>query len=220
MGGYGSGNHGGKPTVEDGLVLDLNRLIRQGYFRPGTWRGSIIWREIYSGDETARIGYEAHMGTEYGWVRLIYTITDRRTGETRHYDHEIALATTPQPFGGRRWWWICPQSGKRVAKLYKPDGAETFASRQAYRLAYRSQRENPIDRARERAFKLRRRLGSKGGFDDFIPKPKGMRWATFDRRLAQVWAAEAACNARILSILRQRSRLQSLAFRPGYKDEA
>jgi hypothetical protein len=35
MGGIGSGNHGGRPTVEDGLVLDLNRLIRQRIFRPG-----------------------------------------------------------------------------------------------------------------------------------------------------------------------------------------
>jgi hypothetical protein len=28
MGDIGSGNHGGKPAVEDGLVLDLDRLIR------------------------------------------------------------------------------------------------------------------------------------------------------------------------------------------------
>ena len=43
MGGIGSGNHRGKPIVEDGLVLDLNRLIRQGTFKPGcAWAGSTL----------------------------------------------------------------------------------------------------------------------------------------------------------------------------------
>ena len=37
-----------------------------------------------------------------------------------------------QPFGGRRWWFICPRTGRRVLKLHKPSGALTFASRQAY----------------------------------------------------------------------------------------
>ena len=50
MGGIGSGNHGGEPTVEDSLVLDLNRLIRQGTFKPGcAWGGSIVWTEVSSG---------------------------------------------------------------------------------------------------------------------------------------------------------------------------
>ena len=65
MGGIGSGNHGGKPTVEDGLVLDLNRLIRHGTFRLGcAWAGSIDWTEVSSGRQVASIGYEAHMGQE------------------------------------------------------------------------------------------------------------------------------------------------------------
>ena len=35
MGGTGSGNHGGKATVEGGLRLSLGKLIRDGLFRPG-----------------------------------------------------------------------------------------------------------------------------------------------------------------------------------------
>ncbi|MFC1458774.1 hypothetical protein ACETIH_19160 [Microvirga arabica] len=207
MGGYGSGNHGGRPTVEDSLVLDLNKLIRDQMFRPQcALRGSMAWRGFYSGDVTACIGYEAHMGDESGCARLTYTITSRSSGEKRHHDYWIELVATPQPFGGKRWWWICPTSGRRVAKLYKPDGAETFASRQAYRLTYQSQKENPVDRALERAFKFRRRLGSKDGFDDFIFKPKGMHWTTFKRKLSQVRTAEAVCNALMLATLRRRIR--------------
>ena len=49
MGRIGSGNHGGKPTVEAGLGLDLNRLIRQGTFKPRcAWGGSIVWTEVSS----------------------------------------------------------------------------------------------------------------------------------------------------------------------------
>jgi hypothetical protein len=85
-------------------------------------------------------------------VRLKYTTT-RWDGERRESDYWIQLETTPQPFGGRRWRFVCPRTGRRAAKLYLPNGAFTFASRQAYRLAYRSQREAPHDRALRRAFK-------------------------------------------------------------------
>ena len=90
MGGIGSGNHGGKPTVEDGLVLDLNRLIQQGTFRPGhAWGGSIVWTEVSSGRQVATIGYEAHMGQESGWACLHYTTTDHWSGEKTHHDYQV-----------------------------------------------------------------------------------------------------------------------------------
>ena len=53
-----------------------------------------------------------------------------------------------------------------------------FASRQAYGLGYRSQRETSYDRALRQAFKLRGRLGGRGGIGDDIAKPKWMRWPT------------------------------------------
>ena len=54
-----------------------------------------------------------------------YYTTTRWDGERRASDYWIELATTPQPFGGRRWWFICPQTGRRAAKLYLPNGAFT-----------------------------------------------------------------------------------------------
>ena len=116
-------------------------------------------------------------------------------GERREADYWIQLETTPQPFGGRRWWFVCPRTGRRAAKLYLPNGAVTFASRQAYRLAYRCQREQPHDRALRRAFKLRGKLGADGGIGDYIPKPKWMRWRTFDRAMARIERAEGVVDA-------------------------
>jgi hypothetical protein len=204
MGGTGSGNYGGRPTVEDALKLDLHRLIRTGSFQPGARvTGSLTWTDPYSGKQTASIGYEAHMSGEHGWVRLRYTTTNHWNGEKTHHDYTVQLATTPQPFGGRRWWWVCPRRGDLVSKLYKPAGNGIFASRKAHRLAYRCQRQSPYDRAISQAFKHRRRLGADGGIGDPIDKPHGMRWATFDRKMDQVEAAEAVCDARLLRFVQK-----------------
>src|SRR4051812_31223568 len=113
MGGSGSGNYGGRPTVENALVLDLHRLIRQGSFQRGAAvKGSLSWTNAHTGQTRASIGYEASMSEESGWVRLRYATT--WSGQTTQHDDRIELATTPQPLGGRRWWWICPRRGDLV----------------------------------------------------------------------------------------------------------
>jgi hypothetical protein len=198
MGAYGSGNHGGRPALEAGRALDLYWLLRQGLARPGRSAGSVSWTNSRTGRETASLGYEAQIGKIGGSVRLRYTITSPWTGKRTAYDQRIGLVTTPQPFGGRRWWWLCPLSGDLVARLHMPAGGGPFASRRAHRLAYRSQREGPWDRALRRAYKLRRRLGSTGIIGDGIVKPKGMRWATFARKRNQLEATEAVCAAHLL----------------------
>jgi hypothetical protein len=206
MGGFGSGRSGGHPTTEDGLTLSLWKLIRDGFFRPGcAWGGSITWTNTATGEQVGSIGYEAHLGRESGRVRLRYTSTGW-DGDRRESDYWIGLSTTPQPFGGRRWWFICPLTGRRAAKLYLPHGASTFASRLAYRLAYRSQRETAHDRALRRAFKLRSRLGGDGGIGDDIAKPKWMRWSTYDRKLEEIAAAEKIVDAHSLAWIHKLDR--------------
>jgi hypothetical protein len=64
----------------------------------------------------------------------------------------MRLETTRPNFGGLRWWFLCPITGRRVGVLYLPGkGGTVFASRQASGLAYRSQRASPEDRAVERS---------------------------------------------------------------------
>jgi hypothetical protein len=208
MGGYGSGRSGGRLTTENGLTLSLPKLMRDQLFRPGcAWRGSIVWTNTTTGERVGSISYEAHLGQDAGRVRLKYTTT-RYGGEKRESDYWIQLETTPQPFGGRRWWFACPFAGRRVAKLYLPNGAVTFASRQAYRLAYRSQREAPHDRALRRAFKLRSKLGADGGIGDYVPKPKWMRRRTYDRKLEEIFAAEEVVDAYLAGFVQKLQRLR------------
>ena len=69
--------------------------------------------------------------------------------------------------------------------------------------------EAPHDRALRRAFKLRGKLGAEGGIGDYVPKPKWMRWRTYDRKLEEIFAAEEVVGAHLLGFV------QKLERRPG-----
>jgi hypothetical protein len=175
----GSGRQGGSPTVENGLTLDLNRLIRQRDILPGRHiSGSLTWSDAQSGEKIASIDFEASLISKgHAWARLRY-IDD---GELK--DYRVQIEATSCHYGGTRWWWVCPISGQRVAKLYLPPGATVFAARQNYRLAYQSQRDAKIDRTHARQRRLYRKLG--GAYDHYEQpppfRPKGTGPATLSR---------------------------------------
>jgi hypothetical protein len=94
-------------------------------------------------------------------------------------------------------------------KLHLPSGADTFASRKAYRLGYRSQRESSRDRSSSRAFALREKIGGRGGIGDYIAKPKGMHARTFKRAMEKVYAAEEIVDRHCDLLLERLKRLRS-----------
>lgn len=199
MGGFGSGRYGGRPTIEDARELNLGKLIRDGLLQPGVRTGTITWRSVMTGEEVASIGYESDMREDRGEMCLKYAVT--RNGEHERVDHLIRLEATPQPFGGRRWWFICQRTGLRVGKLYLPAGATKFASRHAYQLGYKCQRETAFDRACRRAWKLRERLDCAEPIGDWVPRPRGMHAARYERELARIEAADAAVDAHLARYL-------------------
>src|SRR3954462_11623131 len=106
MGGFGSGNQGGRPTVEDSLALDLAKLLRDRLIKPGCYSwGPLIWKNTRTGEQVASINYEAHLTDTSGRMRLMYTSTRHGSGEKHVSDYSISLEATPQPFGGQRWWF-------------------------------------------------------------------------------------------------------------------
>jgi hypothetical protein len=204
MGGLGSGRSSGRPTTQDGLTLRLSTLLRD---RPGcAWSGSITWRDTRTGEQSGSIRYEAYLRQKTGRVRLQYTTT-LKDGERRESDYSIELETSPQTFGGRRWWFLCPRTGRRATKLYLPNGELTFASRQAYGLVYPCQREPAHERAWRRVVKLQGKLGGTGGLESDISKPKWMREATYERKLEEIFAAEEIVYAHIKILDRKIDRL-------------
>ncbi|MDP9478069.1 MAG: hypothetical protein M3R38_20705 [Actinomycetota bacterium] len=107
------------------------------------------------------------------------------------------LAWTPCNFGGERPWFVCPGKGcdRHVAILYGPG---RLLCRQCRDLAYESQREDRIDRAKRRAEKARSRLPPSG------LRPKGMHHATFQKLARDYWEAleehEACVQERLVRL--------------------
>jgi hypothetical protein len=63
-----------------------------------------------------------------------------------------------------------------------------------------------VDWGISQAFERRQHLGADGGIGNPIDRPKGMRWATFDRKMEQVEAAEAVVNGRLLLLVQKLSQ--------------
>jgi hypothetical protein len=200
MGGWGSGRQGGLPTVEDGLTIDLPLMLRQRWVRDGAWgSGNLHWS--CNGTRTASIGHRYDLSDPTAAsLTLIFTWTPRG-GEPQQVEQRIALVSTTPNYGGRRWWMLCPLTGRRVAKLHLPPGGGKFACRKAWRLPYRSQRAAHRDRPFEKLFRLQRKLGSHEGWEAGLFRPKGMWRRTYERHLERYWELDAECNAEMALVM-------------------
>ena len=118
-------------VVEDCLVLSVKSVRRGSDYHVG----SVRWR---CGDQDlVTVRYEINLwSVERGSLWLWYFVH----GTPIHL--VISMTSSCIHSGGRRWWFICPVTGKRVGKLYLPDGATHFAGRQAHDLTYTSCQES------------------------------------------------------------------------------
>ena len=166
-------------SLDSGLKLDLNRLIRNGTVKPGALvRSTTAWNWVATGETIARAHIEADMlpGNDPSFsVRLFGEDAQR-----------IELTAEPRHFGGVQWYFLCPVKRWPCSVLWRPPGARFFASREAFgrQVAYGSQFQSPHDRALTKAQMIRHRLGGRewlSGLDGFPPKPKGMHWRTYER---------------------------------------
>jgi hypothetical protein len=167
--------------LEAGLKLSLPKLIRDGMIKPNrnlVTSGLMRWTYAYSGEESASMAYRAGFNNEeWGWLHL----------QSGSLDQTITLCSEPRHFGGRQWYFRCPYTGRKASVLWMPPGAKEFSSRQRWgrQVAYGSQFQTWFDRACDGSRKLRYRLDKRGIYDvvgDILPpKPKWMRWNTYNR---------------------------------------
>lgn len=183
MGGSGSGQWyrwDSKSTTGDYLCLSITRLFQQGFIRKdGVNSGTLVWSRGFDDEKIASIGYTSNMTADHPAFNVRYT----SDGES--YSYPIYLDWTEPHYGGKRWWFKCPAMGcgRRVGKLY---GGNIFACRHCHNLAYESQREHPGFRFLSRAQRIHQELGGDGYVDWEPPKPKGMHWKTYERKLAEM----------------------------------
>ncbi len=192
MGGYGSGRQHGRPIAEHCLRIDLAWMMREGLAREGrNIPGTLNW--TCRGSPSGSIGYRAFMD-EQGHNRLELVYTRGKGSDAEQVTQTIDLCFTEPNFGGKRWWMICPYRNIRVGKLYLPPGGDRFASRNAWRLGYQSQRSAHRDRPFDRLFRLQEKLGCERGWQNFPRRPKGMWRRTYERHLEEYYALDEKCE--------------------------
>jgi hypothetical protein len=203
MGGFLSGRYGGAPTAEGcgSLVLNINELMRpiaaarrRDAEGPPAVGHRVRWTRQGEAEPWAEVDVAVLAQPTRAEAVLRFDIAhlSRSTGpQVQH----VEIAAAPCPFGGQRWYWVCPQTGRWAQKLYLPNGGRRFLSRQAYGLMWRSQRVTALERSHARLARIARRLGWEYDSPDDgpPPKPKWMRWRTYDRLVAE-WDAAVALH--------------------------
>lgn len=181
--------------AETALKVDLAWMLRNHKAAPGQFvRGSLAWTS--RGQPSGNISYSCDMrDPDDAWLELRFTVTTRSTGERRDYVQRVRLSFTVPPFGGKRWWMHCPADGSRAGILFCPRGADTFASRKAWRLGYQSQRNSSSDKVFERLFRLQSKLGGEQGWGAGIARrTKGMWNRTYERHFQRFLELSEACD--------------------------
>ena len=164
--------------LEDGRKLDLNEFVRDG-----SWP----------------CGHEPKVtGTQWISNRREVTasaiITIQNEGEDRgsfkirligKFEQRLDLVAEPRHFGGQQWYFRCPVTGKKCSVVWLPPGASRFCSRQAWgkQVAYSTQFESRFHRAITAREKVKDKLiGDLNRREwELPPKPKWMRWHTYER---------------------------------------
>ncbi len=179
----------------ESIALDVNQLSRGGCLgRHGASRCGRL-----SAGEVLNVAFVANHSVPHGITLTLSGIAATHVDGEFSIEQKIQLTRVRAGFGGYRWYFLCPRSGRRVAKLYLPNGARIFASRQSYRMIYASQQEDALGRAQRAALRVWRRLG--GDPHDWVPdaepplKPKWMRWKTYDQLVERLERAEARSEA-------------------------
>lgn len=187
---------GGLSTTAAFVRLDFARIFGTALNRA----------EIATGKAPLYATWEWHSGDAFSneWLRGTIANPDGELSMTLEHlggRQVVRLLATFPHFGGVRYWFECPHTFRRCRVLYRPTNSEHagYACKSAWRIHYACQHESDVDRARRKSVKIRERLWPHVGGDvtipaDQLPKPKWMRWRTFNRLVAECLEADAVMN--------------------------
>jgi hypothetical protein len=132
-------------------------------------------------------------GEHEGWFRL----------QLGNVEQWIIIVARPRHFGGKQWYFMCPGMNRPVSVLWRPPGATRFCSRQDWgrQVAYQSQFSDQANRAHQGKARIKSRLIADLDPDewDLPPKPKWMRWKTYNRYVARFDRHEATLDYGLLA---------------------
>jgi hypothetical protein len=159
------------------LKLDLNQLARKDFIKFGASVGArgISWHNLHQREIAKGVITADMTDASRAWFRVAIG----------RFVQQITLLARPRYFGGHQWFFVCPVTGGLASVVWRPPGASRFCSRQAWgrQVAYRAQFQNESDRAHLGKERIKARLiGNLDPQDwELPPKPRWMRWATYNR---------------------------------------
>ena len=163
MGGFGSGRRSNRPTTDDCLRINLSNLKQLGMLqRQCMTRREQVWSQY--GQTIAQLTLVTDVHCLQSSPRL--TITGHAFGKA--INCVVELDEYALPYGGERWYALCPRTGRMCTALVLPPGQTHFASVQGWNVAYGSQRECPIHRGHRAIYKAETRLR---GLPKYTRKP-------------------------------------------------
>lgn len=140
MGGIGSGRRATTLSDEDCLRITLADLRREGALKRHLWaRREKGWVDLRTKREVGAVSIVADV--DCGRI----SIKGRAFGQP--IDQTLKVVAQPMPYGGERFYALCPRSGKRCTVLILPPGKALFASVGGWGVAYASTRECEVGRA-------------------------------------------------------------------------
>src|SRR5689334_5644327 len=111
MGGYGSGRYGGAVTAEGTASYIIAASVLT---RASLQIGQIGTGTLHFGEE--KFPVELHIDTT-DWSDPFIELTHRTRDErerNRTVRDRIRLFLTVPTYGGHRWWFVCPRTGRRT----------------------------------------------------------------------------------------------------------
>jgi hypothetical protein len=192
MGGVNSGRRRSihRGVVEQYAAIDLRVLRRAGLLNAG----QCTYTTLHWGNQAPEsLGVRIFIDlsdTGDASMRIVRSEDDGATIE------RVAIECVRCPYGGVRYYFLCPLIGVRCEQLFLADGI--FASRKAHKLTYASQSENELSRARRKVRKLHRQV--EGDFRYARPRGRN-RWRIVQGLKAAKIEARALYHDRLRALV-------------------
>ena len=138
-----------EPSIDECLTIKISAINSWGHLRLSwdMYNASYIWSQ--KGKKVASIGYSIKNISDYQkQIILEYKY------EEKPIKYSVEIVGIPTNIGiGKRWYFICPSTGKRCMNLISPSGCPYFLHRSAFtQLMYQSQKRSKEYRKYEAAY--------------------------------------------------------------------
>ncbi len=151
MGGFNSGRRATTPDTDDCIRVSLADLRQANALRRGVMARR--YKDSYLGDQ--RVASLAIVA-DIDCLEPVPCLHITGIAYGRRIDQRVPLVAQPQPFGGERWFAVCPITGWHCTVLVLPPSKTIFASVAGWGVPYASSRERKVDRALRAIDKLER----------------------------------------------------------------